>query len=140
MKEDEKQGLLELSEQVLALENDRHTINKMLSKLAEQQWLIKCRKTLEVSQARDEWGKPVYSNQKMRDAAIALALANDDEYQALRQESDKFREERRPIEDRIRLLHVRVWVLMHPAESETETDRSIVVEESPDNADTPEEC
>lgn len=40
----------------------------------------------EVLSAKNEAGKPLYSNDQQRDAAITIALATDDEYQQLVQD------------------------------------------------------
>jgi hypothetical protein len=57
--------------------------NRELQDLREQLGLRESTATLEILGAKDEQGKPLYSNETTRGAAMKLALASNNQYQEL---------------------------------------------------------
>ena len=48
--------------------------------------MIRADLVIEIGKAKDEKGKPVYSNEQLREAALTLQLEKNDEYRRLRAE------------------------------------------------------
>ena len=78
--------LLNLVNQIADLDKKVREIDRQRNEIREKMRLIRARVLLEVAQEKDERGKIVYSNEKLRQAAVTVRLAEADEYQALRSE------------------------------------------------------
>jgi hypothetical protein len=93
MTEETKEELLNLVDQMAALDKERHEVGRKLGEMREKIGLIQARLLLEVAQERDERGTPIYSNEKLREAAVRVRLAEDDAYQELHEEEKALRHE-----------------------------------------------
>jgi hypothetical protein len=93
MTEETKEELLNLVDQMAALDKKRHEVSRKLGEIREKIGLIQARLLLEVAQERDESGKPIYSNEKLREAAVRVRRAEDDTYQELHEAEKALRHE-----------------------------------------------
>lgn len=66
-----------------------HAAAKTLEQRRELAALRACELKTEVLNAKNEQGKPAYSNETARECAIADALASDQDYQSLIEEADQ---------------------------------------------------
>jgi hypothetical protein len=93
MTEETKEEQLNLVDQMAALDKKRHEVGRKLGEIREKIGLIRARLLLEVAQERDERGKPAYSNEKLREAAVRVRLAENNAYQELHEEEKALRHE-----------------------------------------------
>ncbi len=90
---EEKEELLNLIDQMTALDKESRQVGRKLGEIREEIQLIRARLLLEIAQERDERGKPVYSNEKLREAAVTVRLAEHDGYQVLHEKERVLRRE-----------------------------------------------
>ena len=93
MTEETKEELLNLVDQMAALDKQSREVGRKLGEIREKIQLIRARLLLEIAQERDERGKPIYSNEKLREAAVTVRLAEHDEYQVLHEREKALRRE-----------------------------------------------
>jgi hypothetical protein len=111
MAEETKEELLNLVDQMAALDKQDRELSRQLGEIREQAQLIRARILLDVAQERDERGKPVYSNEKLREAAVTVKLAEHDEYQTLREKEKVLRGEHDELVLELRRLSLRKELL-----------------------------
>ena len=95
-----------------ALDKESREVGRKLGEIREEIQLIRARLLLEIAQERDERGKPIYSNEKLREAAVAVRLAEHDEYQALHEREKALRREHEDLLLELRRLAGRKELLM----------------------------
>lgn len=85
MTEEAKKGFLEITDQLADLEKKRHEIQRERGMTSERVSVIRAELMIDIAKARDEKGKPIYSNENLRRAALTLQLEENEEYQRLKE-------------------------------------------------------
>jgi hypothetical protein len=73
-----------LLDQIAELQRRKLSVEKQKQKLRDRIHIIRAKLTIEIGTAKDNKGKPVYSNESLRDAALTLKLEEHSEYSTLR--------------------------------------------------------
>ena len=81
MKEEAKQEFLKVVDGIADVRRKTHELNKKSAELQDRTGRIYDRLFLEINRAADGKGKPLYTNEKARDAALRVRLAEHEEYQ-----------------------------------------------------------
>jgi hypothetical protein len=118
MDEETKQELLDIENALSRLDQAERDLHREMRKPAEQMGVIQAKALLEIAAAKDETGrKPLYPNEKVRQAALTVRLHEDSEYQALKEqyasldgETEKIRVERARLQKRREIL----WLSLGP--------------------------
>lgn len=76
-------AIINLPSEIRAIETKILAINNAINKVSEEIKNIKVKYYVEVNNEKDDKGKNVYSNEKLRDAEISRRLENDMTYSAL---------------------------------------------------------
>ena len=111
MTEETKEELLNLVDQMATLDKKSREVIRKLSEIREEIELIRARLLLEVTQERDERGKPIYSNEKLREAAVRVRLAEHNEYPTLHEKEKALRHEHEDLLLELRRLSMRKELL-----------------------------
>lgn len=126
MTSDPKQRLAELIDELAELSKGRHALQKKRRRILVRTRLIRAALVIEIAKAKDEVGKPVYSNEQLREAALTLQLEKNDEYQRLRaerleledQDEELIIESNRIVDQKL-LLFAELGLLLQPDVDET---------------------
>jgi hypothetical protein len=81
-----KKEFLELVDRLAELSRVRNAHNEKIQALRERERVLYARHTLAVCTARDANGKPTYSNEAMRQAALTIRWSEDAEAEKMRVE------------------------------------------------------
>ena len=73
MTSDPKQRLAELIDELAELSKGRHALQKKRRRILVRTRLIRAALVIEIAKAKDEVGKPVYSNEQLREAALTFS-------------------------------------------------------------------
>jgi hypothetical protein len=122
MAEEDKKGkeeLLKLVDQMAALDKKSSEVGRQLGEVLGEMRLIRARFLLEVAREENERGKLVYPNEKLREAAVTVRLAEDNEYQVLREQEKTLRHQHDDLLNELRRLAGRKELLT------TEQDRGL---------------
>ena len=126
MTSDAKQRLAELIDELAELSKKRHALHRKRRNILDRTRLIRAALVIEIAKAKDEKGKPVYSNEQLREAALTLQLEKNDEYRRLRAErleledqDDELITESNRIVDHKLLLFAELGLLLQPDADET---------------------
>jgi hypothetical protein len=92
MDQDAKQELIDIQNSLERLENSYDETTKEMRPYTDEMALIKAKTLLEIAQAK-EGGRPLYTNQKLRDAALVVRLHENTRYQELRTEHIRLQDE-----------------------------------------------
>jgi hypothetical protein len=85
MAERTREELSEAIDRIADLARQRHEIAKERRKIWDKTSVIRAKLVIEIATSKDEKGKPVYSNEQLREAALTLRLDEDGEYQRLKE-------------------------------------------------------
>ena len=85
MVKEAKQEFSALIDQIADIARKRHKISKEKGELLNRTGLIHATFFLAINKAINEKGKPLYGNERARDAAVMLKIAEDKEHQQLRE-------------------------------------------------------
>ncbi len=126
MTSDAKQRLAELIDELAELSKRRHALQRKRRKILLRTRLIRAALVIEIAKAKDEKGKPVYSNEQLREAALTLQLEKNDEYRRLRaerleledQDEELIIESNRIVDQKL-LLFAELGLLLQPDVDET---------------------
>jgi hypothetical protein len=111
-REDKGTELRRIVDELADYERQRHQLHMEVEKLREQSRLISARIQVDVAIAKDDKGKPLYSNQNVRDAAVTVKLAEDEALQTLKPEIDRLNNEIRSIQIEQNRLSMHKQILM----------------------------
>jgi hypothetical protein len=107
MDDETRQELLDIENALERLAQNEDAVFRKIRPLTDEMELIRAKALLEIAQAKDETGrKPLYPNQKVRDAALTVRLHEDPQYQALL-------EQRRPLNSEIEEIRIERTKLSH---------------------------
>ncbi len=81
-----KNKLAEIQQKHRELERRRNTIGENIRPIREKMALINARHLVAIGTMKDEKGKLLYPTEKIRQAALTVALSEDAEYQRLKEE------------------------------------------------------
>jgi hypothetical protein len=109
--EETKEELLNLIDQMADIDKKSREVGRKLGEIREETRLIRARLLVNVTQEKDERGKPIYSNDKLREAAVTVRLAEHDEYQALHEKEKVLRYEHDDLLIELRRLSARKELL-----------------------------
>lgn len=112
MTESARVELLKLVESMADIDEKLREIQKKKQPLLNSSRLIRARLTLDISSEVDEKGRRVYTNDRMRAAALTIKLAENEEYQRLGEELDKLHEEEDPLMSKYERLSAKKAILM----------------------------
>jgi len=112
MTEKTKLELMELIDRIADINRSIKKTGRDSGKLLEKAYLIRDRLVIEISQATNEKGKPLYSNEKLRESALRLKLAEHTEYQELWQRVNEIRDEENELAIEYNKLVDRKMILM----------------------------
>lgn len=84
--ESKKEELLEIVGRICELEKRKEDIGRKIRKIRADREEVKAKTFLEISLKRDEKGKAIYSNDKLRTYATILSLRENEEYLRLEEE------------------------------------------------------
>lgn len=93
MTEKAKEEVLDIVDQMANLEKKIRELGRQRDEVQAEMQLIRARILLEVAKEKDERGKAVYSNEKLRQAALTVRLAEHNEYQTLRGKQRSLRDQ-----------------------------------------------
>jgi len=82
---DIKAELLEIIDKLAELEKRRNEIRQQESETRERISVIRAKNLVEIAVAKDSKEKPLYPSERVRDAALTVALDKDTEYRTLRE-------------------------------------------------------
>jgi hypothetical protein len=85
MTEETRKELSEIIDRIADLARQRHSIRKQQQKIWDRTSVIRAKLTIDIATAKDDKGKPIYSNEQLREAALTLGLAEDEEFQGLKE-------------------------------------------------------
>jgi hypothetical protein len=85
MNTEAKKELSELVDSMTDLSQKRHTLYREIQKIRDKISIIHAKLVIDIGRAKDDKGKPVYSNEKLREAALTLSLNENEEYQRLKE-------------------------------------------------------
>ncbi|MHC1597113.1 MAG: hypothetical protein ACXQT3_02235 [Methermicoccaceae archaeon] len=91
--ESKKEELLEIVGRICELEKRKEDIGRKIRKIRADKEEVKAKTFLEISLKRDEKGKAIYSNDKLRTYATILSLRENEEYLRLEEEAETLEEE-----------------------------------------------
>ena len=97
MNDSRRKEYLALLDQIAELERKKLKLEKEQETVRDRQRIIHSELLLEINMAKDEKGKPIYSNEHLRRAALHLKLEEHEEYLELRKKSRLIEHERREI-------------------------------------------
>ena len=80
-----KKELSELIDNITDLSKKRQTIHKEQQQIRDKINIIRAKLIIDIGTAKDDRGKPVYSNEQLRNAALILRLDENGEYQQLKE-------------------------------------------------------
>ncbi len=81
-----KTELLDLIDKLASLERERNEIRQKELLARDKLNLMRARKLIEITFAKDDRDRPLYSNEQVREAALTLFLDKEPEYHSLRDE------------------------------------------------------
>lgn len=84
MTEEAKKEFLEITDRLADLEKKRYEIRRERGLTSDRVSVIRAKLMIDIAKARDEKGKPIYSNENLRRAALTLQLEESEEYQRLK--------------------------------------------------------
>ena len=126
MTSDTKQRLAELIDELAKLSKRQHALHRKRQEIVYRTILIRAPLVIDIAKAKDEKGKPVYSNEQLREAALTLRLEKNDEYRRLRAErleledqDDELITEVNRLVDHKLLLFAELGLLLQPDADET---------------------
>lgn len=93
MNTEAKKELSELIDNIADLSKERQTIHKKQQQIRDKINVIRAKLIIDIGTARDDRGKPVYSNEHLRNAALTLRLDENEEYQRLKERLREFNNE-----------------------------------------------
>ena len=99
MTADVKKELLEIVDRIAQINGEMDKIQNEHTKIRDRIMVMRAEIVIDIGTAKDETGKPLYSNQKLRDAALTLKLADHQEFQEVV-------ETRRALSDKLRALAI----------------------------------
>ena len=85
MNTEAKKELSELIDNMTDLSKKRQTIDKEQQPIRDKISVIRAKLIIDIGTAKDDRGKPVYSNEQLRNAALTLELDENEEYQRLKE-------------------------------------------------------
>ena len=85
--------MLEIVDQIANLKKKMHEIAQKRRKIWDRTSVIRAQLIIDIAKAKDEKDKPIYSNSKLREAALTLRLKDDEGYQGLLERSRELDEE-----------------------------------------------
>ena len=97
MNEELKKQLLEIVDQIADLDKKMHEIARKKRKIWDRTSVIRAQLVIDIAKAKDEKDKPMYSNSKLREAALTLRLKDDEGYQGLLERLRELDEEQEPL-------------------------------------------
>ncbi len=112
MTEEVRKELLEMIDTITDLARKSHEIRKEEMKIRDRTSVIRAKLLIDIATAKDEKGKPVYSNQHLREAALTLGLDENEEYQRLKERLRELGDEDRVLAIEHRRLLDRRTLLM----------------------------
>ena len=83
MDEESKKELLAIVDQIADLDKKISEIGKQRRKIWNRTSVIRAQLIVDIATAKDERGKTIYSNEKLREAALTLKLEENEKYQEL---------------------------------------------------------
>lgn len=98
MEEPSRTRLLELIECISSTKTQAHRLEQERREIADRMEVLRARLMLQIATARDDDGKPLYSNRELREAALTLALSEGEGYRLLRQHLWQLEDDRRRLE------------------------------------------
>lgn len=110
--------LAEIQQKHRELERRRNTIGKNIRPIREKMALVNAKHLVAIGTMKDEKGKLLYPTEKIRQAALTVALSEDAEYQRLKEEpallsseEDTIRQQRSYLQDQKDLLLLNAGVI-----------------------------
>lgn len=91
MANDREKEMLELVDRIADLDKQIYPAHRELAKLEGELRLIEARHAREIWGGRDKAGKPLYPNERTREAEMRLRLHEDAAYQRIRGKLDEVR-------------------------------------------------
>lgn len=88
-REEKFEELRRLVDEVADLERSNHQISIELEDTRSELSMFRAKTLVAISQAKDEHGKPTYSNQKVRDAELIVRLHENENYRNLSKQVKK---------------------------------------------------
>jgi hypothetical protein len=85
MTEEAKKEILEITDRLADLEKKRHEIRRERGMTSDRVRVIRAKLMIDIAKARDEKGRPIYSNEDLRRSALTLSLEENEEYQKLKE-------------------------------------------------------
>lgn len=85
MTESAKKEFLEITDRLADLEKKRHEIRRERGMTLDRVRVIRAKLMIDIAKARDEKGKPIYSNEDLRRSALTVSLEENEEYQKLKE-------------------------------------------------------
>jgi phosphoglycerate-specific signal transduction histidine kinase len=83
--EEAKKEFLEITDRLAELEKKRHELRRERRMTSDRVSVIRAELMIDIAKARDEKGKPIYSNENLRRAALTLRMEENEEYQGLKE-------------------------------------------------------
>lgn len=84
MSRDVREELLQIVDAIAQFDTQIHEIRRQKDKIRDRIQMIRSELVMDIGTAKDEKGKRIYSNEKLREAALTLRLAEHEEFQELR--------------------------------------------------------
>ncbi len=112
MTEGARKELSEIIDAIADLARKSHEIRKEEMKIRDRTSVIRAKLLIDIATAKDERGKPIYSNQHLREAALTLGLDENEEYKRLRERLRELDDEDRVLAIEHRRLLDRRTLLM----------------------------
>ena len=113
-----KNKLAEIQQKHRELERRRNTIGENIRPIREKMALINAKHLVAIGTMKDEKGRLLYPTEKIRQAALTVALSEDAEYQRLKEEpallsseEDTIRQQRSYLQDQKDLLLLNAGVI-----------------------------
>jgi hypothetical protein len=85
MSEETKKKLEEVIDKIADLASKRQKITRERRNIRDKTSVIRAKLVMEIATAKDDKGKLVYSNEKLREAALTLKLDKNEEFQRLKE-------------------------------------------------------
>jgi phosphoglycerate-specific signal transduction histidine kinase len=83
--EEAKKEFLEITDRLAELEQKRHELRRERRATSDRVSVIRAELMIDIAKARDEKGKPIYSNENLRRAALTLRMEENEECQGLKE-------------------------------------------------------
>ena len=99
MSDDVKRELLEIVDRIAQIATQIDKIQNEQARMRDRLVVMRAELVIDIAAAKDERGKPLYSNEKLREAALTLRLAEHEGFQELV-------ERRRALNDQVKTLAI----------------------------------